>query len=307
MKILFWGSSDFSVPFLRLLLSKGFAAAVVTNPDRPYGRGMTEIHRTPVKILAQEAGLTVYQPETLRDQAVIDELNSGIYDLSVVVSYGKIIPDALLYAPRLHSINVHASLLPAWRGASPIQAAIASGDKETGVSVQFMTRALDQGDVIASGTLSIGPDELYSGLSVRLANLGVEVLDSVLPAIADGSVKRIPQDHVRATYSRLIKKEDGAVSIADERAVDIYNKWRAYSEWPGVYTEHGPHRLKIALTDIRPLPGECGALPGTILQANRQGLVFQCREGALDIRRVKPAGKKDMDHMSFINGYLNNI
>jgi methionyl-tRNA formyltransferase len=309
MRIVFWGSSDFSMPCLEAIHPRHEVVAVVTNLDKPFGRGQKEIHRTPVKIFAQEHGIPVLQPLVLKDPVFDAELRALSPDLSVIVSYGKIIPEALLYVPRHSSINVHASVLPKYRGASPIQAALEAGDTATGNTVQFVTRQMDKGDVIAASSVTILPGDDYETLWPRLAADGAALLLDALCQIGNGTVTRKPQSEEDATYCRLIEKENGRISFAELTAREIYNRFRAYRHWPGVFVEKDCGEedecryAAIFLTAIEPVEGFESMAPGVVAQANRQGFVVRCREGAIRIDRIKPAGKKDMDFASYINGY----
>jgi methionyl-tRNA formyltransferase len=309
MRIVFWGSSDFSMPFLEAIQAHHEVAAVVTNLDKPFGRGQKEIHRTPVKIFAQSRGIPVLQPLQLRDSAFEAEFRVFSPDLSVIVSYGKIIPEPLLYVPRYSSINVHASVLPKYRGASPIQAALAAGDTVTGNTVQFVTREMDKGDVIAASSVPILPGDDYETLWPRLAENGAALLLETLRRIGDGAAVRTPQSEDEASYCRLIEKENGRISFAELSAREIYNRFRAFRHWPGVFVEKDCGEeaecryAAIFLTAIEPVEGFENTPPGVVAQANRHGLVVRCREGAIRIDRIKPAGKKDMDFASYINGY----
>ncbi len=305
MKLVFWGSSDFSMPSLELCHEAFGVAAVITNTDACCGRGMKEIRMTPVKRYALDRGIPVLQPCDLKDASFQQEFAALRPDLSAVVSYGMIIPESVLHLPRLRSVNVHASLLPKYRGASPIQAAIANGDTTTGVTVQAMVKELDRGDILLQKETALAPDETYPGLCGRLARMGAEILEETVRQLENGTARPRPQDESRATLTRLIRKEDGRVSFIENTARDIYNRWRAYCAWPGVFTQYrgGPERegTTVYLTQVE-LSGESGA-PGTVIRADRNALVVACREGSVSVRRIKPAGKKDMDFAGFMNGY----
>lgn len=312
MKIVFWGSSDFSMPSLEKIAAEHEITAVVTNEDAACGRGMKEIRMTPVKKFALEKKLPVLQPCSLKEESFPEELKKAGGELFAVVSYGKILPASILEMPRYGSINLHGSLLPVYRGASPIQAALVNGDAETGVSVQYMSREMDKGDVLNSRTEKILPDDNYAALSGRLALVGADILLETIRNIGEGKAQAVPQDEGRATYTRRIRKEDGKISFIDNTARDIYNKWRGYCSWPGVFTG-------FRNSEIPPVPGETenlvyltemtladsapGEQAGRIIGSDRAGLTVGCRQGSICIRRIKPSGKKEMDMASFLNGY----
>lgn len=312
MKIVFWGSSPFSMPSLELLAQKFTVAAVVTNADASCGRGMKEVRMTPVKEFALAKGLPVLQPCDLKDPDFAKEISAFGADLFAVVSYGMILPLNVLEIPSLKSVNLHASLLPAYRGASPIQTALVNGDKMTGVTVQHMSKEMDRGDVIFRREEKILPDDNYVSLSSRLADAGAVILAEAVEKLGNRSAPREPQDEAKASYTRLIRKEDGKISFIDNTAEEIYNKWRGYISWPGVFTfynncenvpQGGVCGDVVYLTDIELVADRGDAKPGTIVRADKKGLIVACKSGSIGIRKLKPAGKKEMDAASFQNGY----
>ncbi len=306
MRMLFWGSSDFSIPSLEALSLKNDIAAVITNPDSICGRGMKNVCETTVKSFSVSHNIPVIQPVKLNDEGFIEKLTRLKPDLSVVVSFGMILPEKILRIPRFSSINLHASLLPSYRGASPIQAALEHGDNFTGITIQYMVKELDKGDIILQSRLEIMPDDNYQTLSARLAAEGAKRLEEVIRAIEKGNVKAVRQEDSAATFTRMLKKKDGLVDFAGHSSIEIYNKWRAYSSWPGIFAEYaGPSgKMNICLVEIRNIEydGPKGRA-GMIREADRKGLVIECREGFLSLLRLKPWGKKEMDYLSFINGY----
>lgn len=310
MKIVFWGSSGFSMPSLELLTEQFTVAAVVTNADAACGRGMKEVRMTPVKEFALKKGLPVLQPCDLKDENFKKDIASFGADLFAVVSYGMILPVDVFEMPRYKSVNLHASLLPAYRGASPIQTALVNGDKMTGVTVQFLAKEMDRGDVILSREEKILPEDNYQTLSEKLSRSGAAVLAESVEQIEKGAARRVPQDESKATFTRLIRKEDGKISFIDNTAEEIYNKWRGYIAWPGVYTLYNNSEAAnsaagtgVYLTEIAFFPEQNGTGPGRIVSADKKGLVVSCKSGSIGIRKVKPAGKKEMDAVSFLNGY----
>lgn len=306
MRLLFWGSSDFSLPSLEALYRRYEIAAIITQPDKPFGRGLRQIHKTPMKLFAEERGIPVFQPSSLKKQDILADLQALQPDLSVIVSYGKILPDSYISLPRYHSINLHASLLPAYRGASPIQWALLHGDSITGNSVQFITSELDAGDLIGSQTMPIREDDDYFSLSDRLARSGADLLLQCVHEIDNKTAISIRQDAGHATYSRIIHKNDGLVYFQEETARQIWNRYRAFMAWPGIGTvyhdlEHG-HELPVSFTKIR-IDDTISGIAGTVVQADKQAFRVAAVDGGVEILEIKPAGKKVMDYRSFINGY----
>jgi methionyl-tRNA formyltransferase len=305
MKLVFWGSSGFSIPSLELLYRSHTIAAVVTNPDKPAGRH-GELHQTPVKQFASDHGIPCLQPASLKDGALREPLAEISPDLSVIVSYGRIIPDDLIYLPKHHSVNLHASLLPKYRGASPIQSALLHGDTITGNTVQFITKELDKGDIILSEETSILPDDTCESLSEKLAASGAELLLRAVEGIDHGDIRRTPQDDSLATFCSIIKREDGYISFADETAGEIMNKYRAYYPWPGIYTDYHDEKsekqIRVSFTKIGFNDKILGA-PGTVLKAGKEGLIIGCKKNSITVETIKPAGKSEMNAAAFINGY----
>lgn len=310
MRIVFWGSSSFSLPSLERLRKEHDVVGVVTNPDTRVGRGYTEVKMTPMRYCALEHGLCCMQPESMKDPAFFKALESANADLFVIVSFGKIIPEPLIYMPRYHSINLHASLLPKYRGASPIHRALLEGDTGTGNTVQFITPKLDQGDVVLQSRMSILPEDNYTTLSEKLAADGVELLLESIRLIGEGKAGRKSQDGTLASYTHVIRKEDGLVDFALETAEQVNNKLRAYCEWPGIFANYGNSPAKeksrkespVSFTKIA-VNAKINGEPGKILKADKSGLTVACKTGAIDIFRLKPAGRKELDSASFVNGY----
>ncbi|MGC8765821.1 MAG: methionyl-tRNA formyltransferase [Brevinematia bacterium] len=309
MKVVFWGSSDFSVPSLEKLYEKHKVLAVVTNPDTLYGRGMKEVKFTPVKEFALKHNIDVIQPVSLKDRDFQEKLFSYDAEIYVVVSYGMIIPENIIYHPRYKSINLHASLLPKYRGASPIHHALINGDKITGNSIQFITKELDKGDILLQSRVEIGSDETYSELSERLAIDGADLLIKAIGIISTGNFRTTPQDENLASYTHIIKKEDGKINFVDFGAEEIYNRWRAFKKWPGIFTYYKNSKerdvstegIKTILTEVKAF--DISGEKGRILKADRSGFVVACKKGCIQIERIKPENKNEMDFLSFINGY----
>ncbi len=254
------------------------------------------------------------QPQSMKDPAFFEALETANADLYVVVSFGKIIPETLFMLPKYRTINLHASLLPKYRGASPIHQALLCGDLETGNSVQFITKKLDEGDVIAQSRVPIDPEDNYTTLSEKLASDGVQLLLKAIADIESGKVVRTPQDGSKSSYAPIIVKENGLVSFVDSTAGEILNKWRAYCEWPGIFAPYGNSQnrensrkeMPVSFTKIA-VNAKINGEPGTILTADKKSFSVACKSGAIGILALKPAGKKELDYVSFVNGYRPTI
>lgn len=300
LKILFMGTSQFAVPSLEVLAgSPHRLIGVVSQPDRPRGRGR-RLQPTPVKEAALCHGVSVMQFERIRDEQAVQGIKELMPDLIVVVSYGQILPAALLKVPKWGCINVHASLLPEYRGAAPIQRAIMDGRNITGVSTMLMDVGMDTGDILLQEEVPI-PDEIdHGGLQTRLAIVGAELLDKTIAGLLSGSIRPVPQEHDKATYAAMISREDELLSWT-WTAREIHNRIRALSPFPGAYTDFQGERLKIYRSRVF---NETGHGPeGVFLFATNDGLVFQTGQGALEILEVQKAGKKRMAAREFIKGY----
>ena len=242
-RIVFMGTPDFALPCLRLLLSSHELVAVVTQPDRRAGR-KRKLQASPVKQVALEAGLPVLQPTRIRDADAVVALQRFAADVFVVAAYGQILPQHVLDIPRIACINVHASLLPRWRGAAPIQAAIRAGDQITGATVMVMDAGLDTGPIVAQRPVGIGTGETGLSLHDKLARIGAELLVECLPAFLNGSIEPAAQDASRVTYAPSIKKEEGALDWS-RPASEIERMVRAFTPWPGTFTSWKGRTLKI--------------------------------------------------------------
>ncbi|MGZ8833387.1 MAG: methionyl-tRNA formyltransferase, partial [Thermoanaerobaculia bacterium] len=239
MRIIFFGTPDFAVPTLEALAREHEIALVVAQPDKPAGRGM-KLRQPPVVAKAHELGLDVAQPPKIRDADFLRRVEALRPDAAIVIAYGKILPKNLLDIPRHGFLNVHASILPKYRGAAPIQRAIEAGETSTGVTIMRVDEDLDHGPMLAVETLKIGPDEHAPALFRRLSHLGGELLVRVLRDLPEEK----PQDHSRATYAPKIEKREGLVTFAESPA-NIYNRFRAFDPWPGVFFESGGQTIKI--------------------------------------------------------------
>jgi methionyl-tRNA formyltransferase len=298
MRIVFLGTPEFAVPSLRALASEHEVLAVFTQPDRPKGRSQ-QVAESPVKIAANELGIPVHQPERVRRPEAIDLLRSFNAELMVVVGYGQIIPQTIIDMPRHGILNVHASLLPKYRGAAPIQWVIANGEVETGVTIMQIDAGLDTGDMLLKAITQIGPDETALELSARLAPLGAEALIETIRRIANGSARWERQDDALATLAPILKKEDGLIDWS-RKASMIYNRLRAFTPWPGAYTTFRGQQLSI----IRARPIEEMSLTTGMARAEKRRLFVGCGDGTvLELLEVQLAGKKRMSAEVFLNGY----
>jgi methionyl-tRNA formyltransferase len=303
LRIVFMGTAELACASLRVLLASPSCevAAAVTQPDRPQGRRL-QARPPPVKSLAEEAGLRVLQPESARDPAFAAELAALRPDLAVVVAYGQILPQAVLDLPWFGCLNVHASLLPKYRGAAPIQRAILNNEPQTGVSIIKMAAGLDTGDVLSQRATPIGPDETSAMLHDRLAVMGGELLLDTLPPYIAGALTPQPQDHAAATYAKKITKADGLLSWT-RSAFDLRTQMRAFNPWPGTFvtwSEHGrPRLLKIWRAQMDPRHGR----PGEVLQADKSGLVVACGVDALRLEELQLEGGRKMTAAEFLAGH----
>lgn len=289
------GSPDFALPALEALRNAGHALAlVVSQPAKPVGRG-GRLADPPVARRAKELGLATYQPVSLKDPASHAPLAAADADLFVVVAYGKILSQAVLDLPRAGCVNVHGSLLPRWRGASPVQAALLAGDSETGVSIMKMDAGMDTGPVWAEERTTIGPDEDAAGLSARLAAAGARLLVETLPWIASGREPR-PQPSEGATLCPRIRREDGRVDFA-RPAEEIVRRARAFTPWPGLFAFRAGARVKLEGVAAVDAAGAAG----TVLEAGPR-VVIACGEGALSAARLQAEGRRMLPAPDFARG-----
>ncbi len=316
MRIAFFGTPDFAVPSLEALLaSRHQVVGVVTQPDRPRGRGQ-HVSGSPVKARAEAAAIPILQPTKLNDLALLDALRSLGPELGVVAAYGRILPQALLDLPRLGMINVHASLLPRHRGASPVTRAILDGDTRTGITIMRVVQALDAGPTLATRETAIEPEETGEALEARLATLGAGLLVEVLDALDRGNVVETPQDEAHATYAPRIVKPDGLIEWG-LRADAIHNRVRALVPWPHAFTFHNgarlvlhetrPHASSTAARAIARSPdagGREAVVPGVVLGAGKGVLLVGAAEGTvLEIRRLQEDGRRVLTAREFLAGH----
>lgn len=300
MRIVFMGTPDFAVPVLQALIETQEVVGVVTQPDRPAGRGQA-LRPSPVKVLAQAAGLPLYQPASLRKPESAEPIAAWQPQAIVVAAYGQILRPHLLALPPHGCINVHASLLPRWRGASPIQHAILAGDAQSGISLMQMDEGLDTGPVYIAEAITLDARETAESLHDRLAALGGQMVRRHLPAILDGTLEAAPQDEALATYAPLIKKEDGRLDWR-ESAAQLDRRVRAMTPWPGAFSEWQGRRLKVlAAQPWRETPAALE--PGEVALHDGALMVGCGGQSALQLLELQLAGKRAVTAEEFVNGH----
>jgi methionyl-tRNA formyltransferase len=305
LRVIYMGTPDFAVSPLQHIINQGYeVVAVYTQPPRPKGRGQ-QVTISPVHELAQKLNIPVYHPKTFRDneEAIADFANQDA-DVAVVAAYGLILPLSVLEAPRLGCINIHGSLLPRWRGASPIQHAIWKGDDETGIGIMQMEQGLDTGPVILQRAVAIRPETSASSLHDELSALGAVMICEVLADMNAGKeIISVPQDHAHSTYAPMLRKEDGIIQW-NNTAQEIAHQVRALNPWPGVWTKNfDGKRIKILEVEVQ--SEEIGAQPGTIM--NSYADVACGHNTSLRLKIVQPENARPMDAMAAINGKHLNL
>ena len=300
MKIVFMGTPDFSVETLKQILAAGHEVSlVVTQPDRPRGRGKKPSF-SPVKEYAMEQNIPCFQPEKIRDESCMEILQKEQADIFVVVAFGQILPQRILDIPKYGCMNVHASLLPKYRGAAPIQWSVINGDAETGVTTMRMDAGMDTGDILLQERIAIAPDETGGSLFDKLAVAGGALCVKTLAQIADGTIESIPQDHEAATYTRMISKQDGEIdfTLPAERIECLI---RGMNPWPSAFTRIGNKMLKIWEADV--IAQNDAHQPGEIFDVTKDAFCVAAGDGALKILSLQLEGKKRMNTADFLRGY----
>ncbi len=298
LRIIFAGTPEFSVAPLNALLGSGHrVVAVYTQPDRPAGRGR-KLSASPVKELALGYNIPIHQPKSLKSTQEQAQLVALQADLMVVVAYGLLLPQAVLDAPRLGCVNIHASLLPRWRGAAPIQRAILAGDSKTGITIMRMDAGLDTGPMLHTLSCPIEPADTGGSLHDRLAPLGAEALMQALPAIADGRVPGQAQDDSLASYARKLSKEEATMDWT-RPAAELERQVRAFNPWPVAQTLYAGQVMRI--WSARVMAGDGPS--GTVLAAGRNGIDVACADALLRIERLQMPGKRAMDVADFLNAH----
>ncbi len=297
IRTVFMGTPEFAVATLEGLIEAGCnMVGVYTQPDRPKGRGK-KLAASPIKELALKHDIAVFQPQKLRNPDAVAELEALKPDLIVVVAYGQILPKAVLDIPQYHCINVHASLLPKYRGAAPINKVIVDGEKETGVTTMLMDVGLDTGDMLVKRSLDIGPNETAGQLHDRLALIGREAMDETLRQLCAGTLTPEKQDDSLSCYAGMMKKEDGLIDWTQD-AQTIHNQVRGLDPWPGAYTHLDGDVLKIAVTSVADGSGEAG----TVVGADKTGVRVACGSGVLVVDGLQLPGKKRLSAANFLSG-----
>ncbi|MBS3783383.1 MAG: methionyl-tRNA formyltransferase [Anaerolineae bacterium] len=297
-RIVFMGTPRFAVPTLEALTDAHHVVGVVTQPDRPAGRGR-ELRRSPVKEAALEHDLPLFQPRTIRTPEALAQLAEWSSDVIVVAAFGQILSQEVLELPPYGCLNVHASLLPRWRGAAPVAAAILAGDEVTGVTIMKMDAGLDTGPVLAQREEPIRPDDTRATLTERLSYVGAELLAETLPSYLAGKLRPRPQADEQATLADQLRKGDGRLDWS-RKAVELDRKVRAFTPWPGTFTFWRDRRLKVLR--VSPLPDWAGdAAPGTVVEVD-EGAAVATSEGALRLEEVQLAGKRAMSMSPFLRG-----
>ena len=301
LRILFLGTPQFAVPTLQALIaSRHHVCGVATQPDRARGRGQRVSH-APVKAMAVEHGLPVLQPGRLRDTDVEATLRTWGVDLGVVAAYGKLIPESLLGLPRLGMINVHASLLPKYRGAAPVHRAVINGERETGVTIMRVERILDAGPMLAKAVRPIGPDETSDVVEHDLAQMGASLMVNVVDQLAAGTVHEEPQDASQSTHAARLTKAEGLIDWSLP-ASDIHNHVRGLYPWPHAYTHLGPTRLIVLKTRVEQETTD--AAPGTVVDTSCEALhVATGHQGSIAIERVQREGGRPLHARDFLAGH----
>jgi methionyl-tRNA formyltransferase len=301
MNVVFCGTPRFAVPTLTTLVNSGFTVSlVVTQPDKPRGRGL-EVVFSPVKHAALQFGLPVVQPEKIKNNEQFrSQLSSLAPDAVIVVGYGRIIPQWMIELPQLGNLNVHASLLPKYRGAAPIQWAIASGESVTGVTTMRIDAGLDTGDILLQKEVPILGDDTAETLAPRLAGLGAALMIETLHGLQAGTLTGRSQDHSKATLAPVLKKEDGLIDF-QRTAVEIWNRLRGFQPWPGAYTRFRGTQLQIHAA--KPLPSLSTSTPGELVAENDSFIVGCGNKSALEVTELQLEGKKRMSARDFLHGY----
>ncbi|MFO7262803.1 MAG: methionyl-tRNA formyltransferase [Bacillaceae bacterium G1] len=298
-RIVFMGTPDFAVTILEALVRSPYeVVGVVTQPDKPKGRKKV-LTPPPVKEAAQRFGIPVLQPEKIRRPEAVEAVLAWRPDLIVTAAYGQLVPPALLQAPRFGCVNVHASLLPKYRGGAPIHWAIIRGEKETGITLMYMTEELDAGDIIAQRAVPIAWEDTVGTLHDRLKDVGAQLLVETLPALFAGTVRARPQDERLATYAPNIRRDDERIDWS-RSAVDVYNQVRGLNPWPVAYTVYQDDIWKVWW--VKPVAKDHDQPPGTVLEVSSESVVVACGQDAVELLEIQPAGKKRMAMADYLRG-----
>lgn len=301
MKIVFMGTPDFAVETLNEIVNAGHEVAlVVTQPDKPKGRG-NKMQFPPVKERALELGIPVEQPVKVREESFLQKLEEIKPEAIIVVAFGQILPERILNLPKYGCFNVHASLLPRLRGAAPIQWSVIDGDKESGVTIMFMEKGLDTGDMIAKTVVPLSEKETGGSLHDKLMLAGAKLLVETLPKIERGEITREKQDDSKSSYAKMLDKKLGKLDFNTQTATEMERLIRGLNPWPSAYVSLDGKTLKIWQAELvmEDLPGE----PGSIVKVLKDGFYIKTKEGCLNVKELQLEGKKRMDTKSFLLGY----
>lgn len=299
-RVVFMGTPAFAVPSLSALAASEDVTLVVTNPDRPSGRGQT-LAPPPVKVEAERLGLQVFQPEKAKHPDSVARISVERPDLIIVVAYGHILPKSILDIPKHCCINVHASLLPKYRGAAPINWAVVRGEETTGITIMKMDVGMDTGPMLHVREMPIGIDDTAETLFPKLSLLGAEALVEALGKLRAGTLVETRQDDSLATYAPMLKKEHGLIDWS-KSAVEVRNLIRGMSPWPSACALHEGKSLKVLSAAVLPGRGSAPSVPGEILEIGREGIVVACGEGAISLGKVQPEGGRPMDSGAYAHG-----
>ncbi len=300
MKLVFCGTPEFAVPSLRAVIDAGHdVSLVLTQPDRPAGRKM-ELHAPPVKQLALQHGIEVLQPERLkRNDGLRSRLEAITPDAILVVAYGRMIPDWMLSLPRFGNLNLHGSLLPKYRGAAPVQWAVANGETETGVTTMRLDAGLDTGDILLEHRIPIGPQTTATELFRELAEIGAALLLRTLEGLASGQIQPKPQDHAQATLAPILTREDGRLNLATYTAQQAYSRWRGFHPWPGAWATFRGKRFLVHAMHPAIAPTAAFLPPGALLLAGDQLLAGAASGTVIELTEVQIEGKPRMPGQAF--------
>lgn len=299
MRLVFAGTPDFAATALKALLQTDHqVVGVYTQPDRPSGRGRKLIP-SPVKQVALDAGIAVFQPQSLKAPEAQAELKALEADVMIVAAYGLILPKTVLAIPRHGCLNIHASLLPRWRGAAPIQRAIAAGDKETGITIMQMDAGLDTGDMLLKLSTPIEESDTGGSLHDRLADLGGQAIVDALAGLEEGSLTPEPQDDLQACYARKLSKEEGHLDWTEDASA-LSRRVRAFNPWPGTYTDAGDQRIRIHAAEVIDITSD--RHPGTVVERSKDGIDIACGLDVLRVTRLQLPGSRPQSARDLING-----
>lgn len=301
MRIVYMGTPDIAAIILKRLLEEPYEIVLtVTQPDRPKGRGK-ELAKSPVKVLSEEHCIPVFQPERLRNPEAVAVIREAKPDMIVVAAFGQILPKEILDMPKYGCINVHASLLPAYRGAAPIQWAVLDGQKESGVTIMYMNEGLDTGDILLQKRVSLSPDETGGSLYDTLSVMGAELLTEAIPKIVDGTLTAVPQGEMTTAYAKQLTKEMGRLDFT-RPAEELERYIRGLNPWPGTYTQLDGKTFKIWRAEVVTLTDSSLEI-GTVTDITKKSFTFVTGKGGLRVLELQPEGKRRMTTEEFLRGY----